>query len=73
VDPISTTLVAFLDPPGVKGDGDPSGGPWPANGVMIYNPGAPNGSYLETCTGPASLTPTCTAALNAFSTAYGTL
>lgn len=73
VDPISTSLVAFLDPPGVKGDGDPSGGPWPANGVMIYNPGAPNGSYLETCTGPASLTPTCTAALNAFSTAYGSL
>lgn len=35
---LSRTEVAFEDPPGVHGDGLPSGGSDPANGVMFFTP-----------------------------------
>ncbi len=71
VTPIATGIVAFQDPPGVKGDGQPSGGQYPANGVMTYHPSAPDGSWQETCTLPASKKNICTTALNTFVSWYG--
>ena len=71
VAPIAAGIVAFEDPPGVKGDGQPSGGQYPANGVMTYHPSAPDGSWQETCTLPASEKNICTAVLNTFVSWYG--
>jgi len=68
---IAAGIEGFEDPPGVKGDGQPSGGPYPANGVMTYHPSAPDGSWQETCTLPASETDVCTAVLNTFVSWYG--
>lgn len=71
VTPISGGIVSFEDPPGVHGDGAPSGGPYPANAVMTYYPNAPDGSWQETCTLPDSEKAGCTAALNTFIAWYG--
>jgi len=68
---LSSTVVAFEDPPGVTGDGDPSGGGYPANGVMTYVPESNNGSWVETCTLAATSHALCTVSLNAFVAAYG--
>jgi Domain of unknown function (DUF4850) len=67
---LSSTVVAFEDPPYVKGDGAPSGGRFPANGVMTYVPRSMEGSYLETCTLPETVHSTCTAILNDFVARY---
>ena len=73
---ISTTTgsseVGFEDPAGVAGDGLPSGGQEPANGVMLYMPkqGEPAAS-LATCTLPAPQHDVCTAVLNHFGALYG--
>ncbi|MGP8059041.1 MAG: DUF4850 domain-containing protein [Acidimicrobiales bacterium] len=71
VTPISDGVVGFYDPPGTAGDGNPSGGPYPANGVMTYQSGNDNGSWLDTCTLPASDHALCTAVLNQFVDWYG--
>lgn len=68
---IAAGIVTFEDPPGVKGDGQPSGGEYPANGVMTYHPTAQDGSWQETCTLPASEKNVCTAVLNTFVAWYG--
>ena len=68
---ISSGVIAFEDPAGVVGDGNPSGGPYPANGVMTYYSGNYNGSWLDTCTMPNSDHALCTVALNAFVAWYG--
>lgn len=68
---IGSGIVGFEDPPGVHGDGMPSGGQYPANGVMTYHPNAPDGSWLETCTLPDSDKAECTAILNTFIAWYG--
>ena len=73
VEQLSAGVVGFEDPAGVDGDGSPSGGLDPANGVMTYYPGSDNGSWIETCTLPDAEHTTCTAALNAFTTSYGQL
>jgi len=70
---LSSGVVAFLDPPNVQGDAFPSGGPYPANGVMTYYSGNENGSWLDTCTLPYSQQALCTAVLNAFIVSYGSL
>ena len=64
--------VAFEDPTGVTGDGIPSGGQDPANGVMLYRPkqGEPTTS-LATCTLPASQRDVCSAVLTHFSALSG--
>ncbi len=71
VDQIGPGVVGFQDPPNVAGDGVPSGGPYPANGVMTYYSGNENGSWLDTCTLPASQQTLCTMALNTFVAWYG--
>jgi hypothetical protein len=68
---IGAGIVAFEDPPGVEGDGVPSGGQYPADGVLTYHPGAQDGSWRETCTLPGSEKAECTAVLNAFVSWYG--
>ena len=67
---LSKTLVAFEDPPYVKGEAALSGGPYPANAVMTYIPGNEDGSYLESCTLPEAAHSTCTAILNDFVDKY---
>jgi hypothetical protein len=71
VDQITPGVVAFEDPPEVAGDGEPSGGRYPANGVMTYYPNSGFGSWLDTCTVPTSEKPLCTAALDTFLAWYG--
>ena len=71
LDHLNAGVVAFEDPPGVAGDGVPSGGRYPANGVMTYYSGNPNGSWLETCTMPPGQKDLCTATLNYFTETYG--
>ncbi len=68
---INTTSVAFEDPPYVHGTGTPSGGPNPANGVVLYL-GQPPEASKETCTLPASQHSICTDSLNAFIGRYQT-
>ena len=68
--PLRTGLVAFADPAGVSGDGVPSGGLYPANGVMTYSPHSSDGSWMETCTMPPADKRLCTAILDYFVTAY---
>lgn len=62
--------VAFEDPPGVAGDGSPSGGPYPSNGVInyTYGPLSEGMASSMTCTLPASGHSVCTAILNDFTT-----
>lgn len=75
VDRMTTGTVAFLDPPGVAGDASPSGGPYPANGVMTYytpHSAGSDGSWTDTCTLPATDKPLCTASLDLFLADYGT-
>jgi hypothetical protein len=68
---ISPGTVGFEDPPGTTGDGVPSGGRNPANGVMTYHAHTAAGSWLETCTLPGSDMAECAAILNAFLSWYG--
>jgi len=68
---ISSGVIGFEDPTDVAGDGNPSGGPFPANGVMTYYSDAPDGSWLDTCTLPASEHALCTVVLNTFVSFYG--
>jgi hypothetical protein len=67
---LRTGLVAFADPAGVSGDGVPSGGRYPANGVMTYSPHSSDGSWMETCTMPPADKGLCTAILDYFVNAY---
>jgi hypothetical protein len=68
---IGPGIAGFEDPPGTSGDGVPSGGRYPANGVMTYHPHAAAGSWQETCTLPGSDMAECTAILNTFLSWYG--
>lgn len=73
----SKTSVAFADPPGTAGDGAPSGGPAPANGVLINELDKPWPSKTlrgyamkETCALPAADHALCTTVLNDFLRRY---
>ncbi|HLI02028.1 MAG TPA: hypothetical protein VKV06_14665 [Acidimicrobiales bacterium] len=71
VSSVGSGLVIFEDPPGVAGDGLPSGGADPANGVMTYHSPSGDGSWLETCTLPSAETGVCTVSLNRWLADYG--
>jgi hypothetical protein len=60
--------ISFADPPGVSGDGTPSGGAYTANGVInyIYNPSSEGSASSITCTLPDSQHTICSAILNDF-------
>ena len=69
---LSAGVAAFTDPAGVSGDGNPSGGRYPADGVMTYYREHTPGSWTETCTLPPADKDLCTTALNYFVNSYGT-
>jgi hypothetical protein len=63
-------IIEFEDPPGVEGLTGPSGGLFPANGVVVW---IPSSTYAAEalCTLPESDHETCTAILNDFIDRYG--
>jgi hypothetical protein len=71
VSAIAAGIKGFRDPVRTSGDGVPSGGRDPADGVMTYHPKSADGSWLETCTLPGGETAECTAILNTFVSWYG--
>jgi hypothetical protein len=67
----SAKSVRFVDPPGVAGDGAPSGGPYQAVGAMTTFPLSTNdGVWVDTCTLPSSERRICTSALDLFLKKY---
>jgi hypothetical protein len=68
---IDANATTFQDPPGVPGDGWPSGGPDPANGIVGINPNQESLVYRATCTLPKSETWICTVSLNDVFDRYG--
>ncbi len=71
VERIDHGVVAFEDPAGVAGDAAPSGGQYPADGVMTFYPNSSSGSWLDTCTLPPADHALCTTSLNVFVSWYG--
>lgn len=68
---INGHLVKFTDPPGVKGDADPSGGAYPARGVMTYfDDLKSDGSWTVTCVLPPTDKSLCTSILGNFESSY---
>ena len=63
VERVGQHLVLFEDPPGAPGDGYPSGGPDPANGLVGITSRYQE-VYRSTCTLPASRHQVCTTSLN---------
>jgi hypothetical protein len=66
---LTSSVIAFSDPTGVLGTGEPSGGAYPAYGVVTFKDKTPNGTYgsaMETCTLPKSEHSMCNAALQSF-------
>jgi len=66
---LTSTAVEFTDPGGVHGTGEPSGGEYPATGVVTYKPAHGDvtyGSWAQTCTLPSSEHALCAAAIQAF-------
>ena len=73
---LDARAVAFVDPPHVKGTGYPSGGPYPASGVVMFNAATkvrghpkPTASW-STCTLPTTQRARCTATINDFLSRY---
>ena len=61
-------IIAFGDPPGVKGSGDGSGAAYPSRGVILYSYLGPTKVALskESCTLPAADEALCTAIVGNF-------
>jgi len=68
---VTATVFGFTDPPGVRGDGLPSGGRYTAYGVMTYSPRSSQGSWLATCTLPPTDRAVCLAGVSLFARWYG--
>jgi hypothetical protein len=60
---ISGDAYEFVDPPGVHGDGDPSGGAFPSYGVLTFAASGENSSWLATCVTPPKDLGICATAL----------
>ncbi len=67
VEQVTSRVVAFQDPPGTKGGGVPSGGPYLSYGVMSYAD-ASQRTYLGTCTDGQRV---CAFMLDYFVSLYG--
>ena len=70
VEHVGRQLVLFADPPGVAGDGFPSGGPYPANGLVGITTRYSE-VYRATCTLPPTRHAVCTTTLNDVIARYG--
>jgi hypothetical protein len=68
---LNADATDFEDPPGVAGNGWPSGGPDPANGIDGVNVGQASSVYRSTCTLPKSEHGICTISLNDVLARYG--
>jgi len=71
--PFGENAVEFIDPPHVYGTGDPSGGAYPAIGVVTFHPNSwqePQSS-IETCVLPPNQQSLCSASLHDFALNYG--
>jgi hypothetical protein len=68
---IGTEIATFEDPPGVAGSGWPSGGPYPANGVVGIGAGTDPPVFRSTCTLPPADHAICTESLNDVIARYG--
>ncbi len=69
VERVTSTAVAFADPPGKKGTGNPSGGEYPADGVVTFKEQSGTniyGSSMETCTLPLKDQAICVVVRNVF-------
>ena len=71
MDHLNADATDFEDPPGVAGDGWPSGGPDPANGIVGVNVDQGSAVYRATCTLPASEHRIRTISLNDVLAGYG--
>jgi hypothetical protein len=72
-DRLSSTVVAYEDPSGVKGTEPPSGGNYPANGIVTYKLPTKHfeyGSAMENCVLPPRVRDLCTNALNDFASEW---
>jgi hypothetical protein len=70
---VSPSVISFEDPPGVLGTGEPSGGTFPAQGVVTFKEntgGSAYGSAMQTCTLPSREHALCTAVIGAFVAAW---
>jgi hypothetical protein len=67
--PQGPDLARFSDPPSVAGDGDPSGGPYTAEGAVGY--ARSKGAFRITCTLPAGERWICRVSLNDAIARYG--
>ena len=67
---VGRTVASFEDPASVHGLGIPSGGEYPASGILTYSLPTVPGSYLATCTPPLSQHVICTAVLGTVATIY---
>ena len=67
--PQGPDLGRFSDPPGVAGDGDPSGGPYTAESAVGY--ARRKGAFRITCTLPAGERRICRVSLNDAVARYG--
>jgi hypothetical protein len=68
---LGANTVAFEDPAGYAGNGNPSGGPYTANGVAILQQaGDLFEDWITTCTLPDDQHDVCTAVLNEFLTQH---
>ena len=65
---VTEDAVSFADPPGVAGDGDPSGGPYPATGLLLYSYDGEGSASVITCTLPSEQHSVCKAILGDFDT-----
>lgn len=67
---LGRAVVSFEDPASVHGPGIPSGGEYPASGVLTYSLPTVPGSYLATCTLPSPRHVLCTTVLDTFAAVY---
>jgi hypothetical protein len=66
---VAAYSVLFEDPPGVRGNGFPSGGPYPAASLLMVHPkgsSQPIAAHQETCTLPQVQHALCTTILSDF-------
>jgi hypothetical protein len=70
---LRSNVALFEDPPGIPGDGWPSGGPDPANGLVGLNTSVSQDPavFRSTCTLPAVQRWVCTVSLNDVLARYG--
>ncbi|HEV3213829.1 MAG TPA: hypothetical protein VGZ03_10580 [Acidimicrobiales bacterium] len=70
---VSGSTVLFVDPPGVLGSGEPSGGALAAYGAMLWHlPGARHPTaWRVTCTLPSADQPLCVLSVRAFLARHG--